>query len=138
MSLIIKGMDAPRFCSECQLKQPYANTGQFVCLPRLAFIHVNLDTGRDNDCPIRPAKSVSCQVRISNEMASYMPKEVIESYVRDGITHNLAEFMFREDALSIQNKENQGLQERIYSVTMDIETKRNSTVRGHEEGGGEE
>lgn len=138
MSIIIKGMDPPRFCSECPLKQPYANTEHFICLPRHAFIHVNLDTGRDNECPIRPAKSVSCQVRVANEMASLMPKEVIESYVRDGITHNLAEFMFREDVLNIQKKENPELQERIYSVTMDIETKRKSTVRGPAKGGGED
>lgn len=135
MSIVIKGMDAPRFCSECPLKQPYANTEHFICLPRLALIRVNLDTGRDDACTIRPAKSVSCQVRVSNEMASYMPKEAVESYVRDGIAHELTEFMFRKDVLNLQKKENPELQERIYSVTMDIETKRNPTARDHVEGG---
>lgn len=132
--ILIRGMEMPESCFDCPI---FDNFCQERCGVTGTLVYGEIDPQREKlpDCPLRPAKSVSGKVRVRNETVSYMPKEVIEHYVREEIAHNLTEFMIREDVLNIQMNEDPELQERIYSVTMDIETKRNPTVRGPAEGG---
>lgn len=51
--IVIRGMEMPRFCCECPLKESVYDVG-YICLPRKEPIKVNLCKGRDDACPIVP------------------------------------------------------------------------------------
>lgn len=51
--IVIRGMEMPRFCWECPLKESMYDVG-FICLPRKEPIKVNLNKGRDDACPLVP------------------------------------------------------------------------------------
>lgn len=51
--IVIRGMEMPRFCCECPLKESVYDVG-YICLPRKEPIKVNLCKGRDDACPLVP------------------------------------------------------------------------------------
>lgn len=48
----IKDFEMPRFCCECSLKEITFPDEQHICLLRGEKISVNLDTGKDDRCPL--------------------------------------------------------------------------------------
>lgn len=51
--IVIRGMEMPKFCCECPLKESMYDVG-YICLPRKEPIKVNLYKGRDDACPLVP------------------------------------------------------------------------------------
>lgn len=49
--IVIRGMEMPKFCCECPLKESMYDVG-YICLPRKEPIKVNLSKGRDDACPL--------------------------------------------------------------------------------------
>ena len=51
--IVIHGMDVPKLCCECPLKESMYDVG-YICLPRKEPIKVNLYKGIDDACPLVP------------------------------------------------------------------------------------
>lgn len=51
--ILIRGMDVPKLCCECPLKESMYDVG-YICLPRKEPIKVNLYKGIDDACPLVP------------------------------------------------------------------------------------
>lgn len=51
--IVIHGMDVPKLCCECPLKESMYDVG-YICLPRKEPIKVNLYKGIDDACPLLP------------------------------------------------------------------------------------
>lgn len=59
MSVIINGLDKPKSCAQCQFNHETYWLSRHICIARNGEeIHVNLDTGYDDSCPMRQV--VSC------------------------------------------------------------------------------
>lgn len=51
--IVIHGMDVPKLCCECPLKESMYDVG-YICLPRKEPIKVNHHKGIDDACPLLP------------------------------------------------------------------------------------